>query len=136
MKHLRIDYQGIQDTTHSTSIEDDELVFFVRAKDRNAGQTARIWAAYTLRDGGDPDMCRRVQEWGDEMDLQRMERFKGGKVADVPAGMMLPSNRPTPPVPQYCPHCAQPLAEGHAEDCPHLAYVAQLENNALELRGQ
>jgi hypothetical protein len=132
MKHLRLDYQGIQDTAGSTSIGEDELVFMVRSKDRNASQTARVWAAYTLRDGGDPAMCARVQEWADEMDEQRATMFHGGKVADVPRDMLLPSNRIPVPVPIFCPHCGRRFADGHTDDCAHVLYLQAIGQSDTE----
>lgn len=117
MKHLRQDYQGIQDTTNQTSIGQDEPIFLIRAKDVIGSQAVRVWAAYALHAGGDPAMCARVQEWADEMDAYRREHFGGGKVPDVPVGMLLPSTRQQVPFPRFCGHCGTPLGELHRDGC-------------------
>jgi hypothetical protein len=85
MKHLRTDWQGIQDTTGETSIGDDEPVFIVRAKDPCAPATVRAWAAQAHAAGSDLNLCVRVLQWADEMEAYAREHFAGQQHApDAP----------------------------------------------------
>jgi hypothetical protein len=137
MRHLRVDYTGIQDTSHSTSIGDDEPVFIVRAKDRFASQAVRVWAAYVLAGGGDPTMVARVQEWADEMDAYRREHFNGGKTPDVPQGMLLPSSKPQAPEMRFCPHCGVEMSTApHNEDCEYAAVLARAALERVQLASE
>lgn len=117
MLHLRTDYQSIQPANGATSIAEDEPVFIVRAKDKVAPMVTRLWAAYALQAGADPETCARVQEWADYMHEYAVEHFDGGKVPDVPKGKLLPSTRVTLPAPRYCHHCGNALASGHQPEC-------------------
>jgi hypothetical protein len=86
VKHLRPDWQGIQDTTGGTSIHEDEPVFVVRAKDPAAAMTVRFWADLAERVGSDPALCARVRRYADEMEEYALEHFAGQQhPPDAPA---------------------------------------------------
>jgi hypothetical protein len=86
MRHARRDYDQIQDP--SGKIPDDELVFLIRAQDANGPRTVHDWAEHTERSGGDPALVEAAHRWADRMQEQQNRRYHGGKVADVPEGML------------------------------------------------
>lgn len=88
MKHLRRDYDGIQDA--SGKIPEDEPVFIIRAKDPCASATVAYWAYEQARHGADRAFTEAVFEWSTEMDRYRQERYAGdGRAhADVPDGAL------------------------------------------------
>lgn len=86
MRHLRSDYDPIQDP--SGKIGADEPVFLLRAKDLIAPEIVQEWALSAEDAGADPAMCKRVQEWADEMRAWQREHANGGKVPDVPEGAL------------------------------------------------
>lgn len=93
MKHLRSDWDGIQDIHQSTSfpsssIQDDEPVFLLRAKDPAAAIAVDMWADLVEDQGGDPALVRRVRQWALEMTEWRQYHYPAPKVADVPEGML------------------------------------------------
>ena len=96
MKHLREDYDGIQDLSQiltiwpapGTSIEADEPVFVLRAKDPSAPSAVLAWAQDVLERGGDPDLCERVAAWSLEMEEWRRTNHPDKIVADVPKEML------------------------------------------------
>lgn len=72
MKHLRSDWDGIQDTRQDTalpssSILPDEPVFLLRAKDPAAAATVFYWSQVVKEQGGDPELVARVVQWSNEM---------------------------------------------------------------------
>ena len=94
MKHLRSDWDGIQDenqgllVTASSSIEYDEPVFLLRAKDPAAAAAVYYWARIVAEQGGDPDLVRRVSKWSTEMTEWRNKHYPYSSVADVPIGFL------------------------------------------------
>jgi hypothetical protein len=125
VKHLRISDAHLQ-PTHARGEHAEMPVFMLYPYHVSSSQAVRIFAAYAVRAGADPEHCRRIYEYADEMDAWAKEH--GG--TKLPDEELLPSTLPQAPVPQFCPHCAQPLAVGHAEDCPFLVYEAKLEARA------
>lgn len=98
MRHLRSDYSGIQDITGQVKILNDEPVFILRAKDPDAAQVVRVWAAYVYNRGGEIALVRAAQWWADEMERYAGEHFETRHVADVdekhlqaPHGVMHPT---------------------------------------------
>lgn len=95
MRHLRRDWDGIQDThqrdnslRESSTIEEDEPVFLLRAKDPAAAAIVMDWANLVELQGGDPELVKRVRLWSIEMTKWRQENYPAPKVADVPKGML------------------------------------------------
>jgi hypothetical protein len=87
MKHLRSDWDSIQPAPGETTIEDDEPVFLLRARDVVGADTVHDWAGRAYAAGADPAHCTRVHEWADEMEAWRQEHG-GGHVPDVPEGRL------------------------------------------------
>lgn len=94
MKHLRSDWDGIQDIHQelydvpSSSILPDEPVFLLRAKDPAAAAAVFYWAKVVEQQGGDPELVKRVIQWSTEMTQWRQENYPAPKVADVPEGKL------------------------------------------------
>lgn len=65
MKHLRSDYDGVQDA--NGKIPDDEPVFLLRARDVTAARVVRYWAELAEHVGAEPEMVAAVRAWADEM---------------------------------------------------------------------
>lgn len=93
MKHCRTDWDGIQDTRQGTgyalsgecsSIQEDEPVFLLRAKDPAAGATVFYWAQIVKEQGGDPELVARVIQWSNEMTRWKEEHYPNKLVADTP----------------------------------------------------
>ncbi len=91
MKHCRSDWDGIQDAyqdpriiSPSSSIEEDEPVFVLRAKDPAAGATVFYWAAVVEEQGGSPELVARVRKWSTEMAEWRQKNHPDKLVADTP----------------------------------------------------
>ncbi len=89
MKHCRSDWDGIQDvhqdSVHpASSIEIDEPVFLLRAKDPAAGATVFYWAEVVKQQGGDPALVARVRAWSAEMEIWRQKNYPDKLVADTP----------------------------------------------------
>lgn len=86
MKHLRSDWNGIQDTNQQyyhklhpspqcSSIREDEPVFLLRAKDPLAGHVVREWASELFARGGDKELADRVYRWSFEMERYAEANF-------------------------------------------------------------
>ena len=93
MKHCRMDYEAIQPwpierPQTEVNIAVDEPVFLLRARDVNAPDAVRFWAAATERVGGDPVTTERVRRWADEM--QQWGEANGAKVPDTPPALLRP----------------------------------------------
>jgi hypothetical protein len=88
MKHLRQDYDGIQDVEGTTSIERDEPVFILRSTDVTASEVVHYWAELVESLGGDDEMVTRVHTWAEEMRTWGEEHRN--HVPDVPKGALLP----------------------------------------------
>jgi hypothetical protein len=88
MKHLRTDYNGIQDTGGTTSIQPDEPVFILRSRDVTAPEVVHYWAEILRHMGGDRGTVTRVHAWAEEMRTWGEEY--GNHVPDVPDGSLLP----------------------------------------------
>lgn len=93
MLHLRSDWDGIQDTYQETrrvssSIEADEPVFLLRAKDPASSACVMSWANLVELQGGDPELVKQVRLWASEMTKWRQEHHPAPKVADVPEGRL------------------------------------------------
>lgn len=87
MKHLRSDYDGIQDSTGK--IPDDEPVFVLRGKDPSAAAAVRAWAHDVDKRGGDPLLVGRAMEWAAVMSVYQKAAWDAGHtVADTPEGML------------------------------------------------
>lgn len=93
MRHLRSDWDGIQDTRQNefgwnkedkSSIEHDEPVFLLRAKDPAAGAAVYYWACVIAELGGDPDLVARVKVWSAEMTEWKNTHYPEKLVADTP----------------------------------------------------
>jgi hypothetical protein len=84
VRHLRSDYDPIQDPTGHIPVE--EPVFLLRAQDMFAPVCVETWASMVAAAGGDPEMCRRVLAWAD--DMRRWQLDHGSKVPDVPAEVL------------------------------------------------
>ena len=73
-------------------IPDDEPVFVLRAKDRNAPAVLEFWAFKTENDE-DATLetlatAQRVREFADEMRLYADQNYGGGKLADTPPDLL------------------------------------------------
>lgn len=94
MRHLRSDWDGIQDVHQgiadwpSSSIKADEPVFLLRAKDPAAAYAVMAWSDQVEAQGGDPELIKRVRQWAQEMNNWRLDNYPAPKVADVPEGML------------------------------------------------
>lgn len=95
MKHLRSDWDGIQDLHQmdpalgpSSSIIEDEPVFLLRAKDPAAAATVFYWTQVVKEQGGDPDLVARVIQWSNEMTEWRQKNYPAPKVADTPKELL------------------------------------------------
>jgi hypothetical protein len=84
VRHLRSDYDSIQDPTGH--IPADEPVILFRSQDMFAPVLAETWASMVSAAGGDREMCDRTRAWADEMRRWQLEH--GSKVPDVPAGVL------------------------------------------------
>ena len=87
MRHLRTDWQGIQDgnqylatvtPTVCSSILPDEPVFMVRAKDPVAPLVVLFYAACAGAEGSDPAFCARIRDWAGEMEKYRDDHWGDG----------------------------------------------------------
>jgi hypothetical protein len=95
VKHLRSDYDTIQDMGQTrcgrlhmgietaTSIDDDEPIFLLRAKDAVAPIVVAYWAKLVEDYGGDRELAASVKKWADEMVEWQNEH--GKKMPDAPA---------------------------------------------------
>lgn len=124
MRHCREDYEAIQPfptrRPHYVKIDgetvlagdehlgkhmdpiipDDEPVFLLRAKDRNAPFLVRQWAReLRVEAEGMPegrarseafDLADRVDAWAAHMVAYAFEHYDGGKVPDTPAELLKP----------------------------------------------
>lgn len=112
MRHLRSDYDAIQPfpqkRPHTVKIDgvtvdagdehlgkhmdpiipEDEPVFLIRAKDVVGPAVVRTWAHMAAEAGADPDLCLRVAEWADEMELYATHSHTGPQVPDTPEGRL------------------------------------------------
>lgn len=86
MRQLRSDYASIQPAPGETTIEDDEPVFLLRARDTLAPATVRYWATLAESHGADVAMVAAARAWADEMLAWGRER--GTHVPDVPKGAL------------------------------------------------
>lgn len=87
MKHMRIDYDGIQDSTGK--VPDDEPVFLLRGKDPSAAAAVNAWANDVQKRGGDPELVASARQWAMQMAYYQMGFWNDGHhVADVPEGML------------------------------------------------
>lgn len=87
MLHARKDYDAIQDPREGPGrIADDEPVFILRAKDVNAPQVVRYWAARAEGSGADRDMIMAVERHADRM--EEWQEKNGSKVPDTPREML------------------------------------------------
>lgn len=82
MKHPRLDYQGIQDTTGETSIGEDEPVFLLRAKDALAPGCLEYWANTLKEIGGDIETANNILRFAEKMRTWQMQY--GNKTPDTP----------------------------------------------------
>lgn len=94
MRHQRADYVTIQDIAQTrcgrlhmdlpveTSIEEDEPVFLLRAKDLLAPRVVRKWAALVRMFTGDEALAAAAEQWADVM--QAWGRAHGSKLPDAP----------------------------------------------------
>ena len=80
MKHARKDYNRIQDP--AGLIPEDEPVFLLRAQDKSAPATLRIWADLNMEHGGDPALSVLAVQWAEKM--ERWQGKHGSKAADAP----------------------------------------------------
>lgn len=98
MRHCRTDWAGIQDMNQwnaspvCSSIEEEEPVFLLRAKDPAAAATVFYWSQVVKEQGGDPELVARVIQWSNEMTQWRQDHYPAPKVADVPEGRLRPSS--------------------------------------------
>lgn len=114
MRHLRADYDAIQPwptkrphivrdplagpvEIKATSIDeralepiipDDEPVFLLRAKDKVAPWAVHAWANNASALGADQDLVDRVHAFAEEMSEYARQHHRGGKVPDVPPGLL------------------------------------------------
>lgn len=65
-------------------IPDDEPVFLLRAKDKNAAAVVRVWASYLELDGGPSRLVDVVRGWADRMEAYADANYQGGKIPDTP----------------------------------------------------
>jgi hypothetical protein len=84
MKHLRKDYDDF--ALLDAKIPHDEPVFLLRGQDPSSAPAVREWAADAEDRGADPELCERVLDWADQMELYAA--LHGKPVADVPDGAM------------------------------------------------
>jgi hypothetical protein len=89
-----VDKDAVDLTPEGSSIEDDELVFMVRAKTKGAYGTVVRYAQLASIDGAEPAYCLRIKQWAQQMRAQRDERIAAGQWAahppDAPAMLPLP----------------------------------------------
>lgn len=83
MKHLRPDYEPIQDPRKG-GIAKDEPVFLLRAQDPSAAAAVWAWAQDFEYRGGDPAIVERVRSWAREMVDWSMSHGDGRRIATVP----------------------------------------------------
>lgn len=86
MKHLRMDYDGIQDA--NGKIPADEPVFVIRAKDVSAPRVVAYWARINRRLGADPVMCDAVEAWSESLARWQQQHPEQVKVPDVDAALI------------------------------------------------
>ena len=79
MLHARTDYNRIQDPENK--IKENEPVFLLRAKDKFAPATVRMWAEL-VRASGDETLALYVERWAKIMDS--WQNMYGCSVPDVP----------------------------------------------------
>lgn len=89
MRHLRSDYDSIQPWPTKrlhieVNIEEDELVFVLRAKDPAAPDTVRFWADRAQALGSELATVERVRGWANDMEIQREERWPDKLFPDTP----------------------------------------------------
>jgi len=78
MKHIRIDYNRIQDP--SGLIPEDEPVFLIRAQDVCGPMALEAWAKQNDLIGGDPELSAAVLRQAEKM--RDWQRTKVVKIAD------------------------------------------------------
>jgi hypothetical protein len=93
LRHLRLDYDRIQDPAtiaphlaQGRPFGADELVFLLRARDKNAATVVAYWADLTEEDGGDPELVSAARRWADAMHAQG--QAIGTKVPDTPPELL------------------------------------------------
>lgn len=89
MRHLRIDYDRIQDPAveHPHSIKtrpigEDEPVFLLRGRDMLAPRVVLEWAQAAQEAGADLELVHAVRAWAAEM--RRWGEEHGTKLPDTP----------------------------------------------------
>lgn len=94
MKHLRADYDRIQDpatiapelATGGAPFGADEPVFILRGKDKLAATCVSAWADWAEEEDAAPELVAAVRKWAEYM--QRWGIDHGTKVPDTPAELL------------------------------------------------
>jgi hypothetical protein len=91
MRHLRRDYDGVQDS--SGKIPADEPVFVIRGKDITAPIVINYWASIAEQNGVGPEMVEAVRQWARAISTWQDENKAVVKVPDVDSAMLKPAYR-------------------------------------------
>lgn len=84
MIHARTDYDRIQDPENK--IGKDEPVFLLRAKDKFAPTTVKMWAAQ-VRAAGDDRLADYIDSWALKMEF--WQKTNECKQPDAPTGVLV-----------------------------------------------
>ena len=76
MKHARVDYDHIQDSTGK--IPEDEPVFLIRGQDVSGAAAVRHWAALNIANGGDESLTDAAVAHADLMDAWPIKKPADG----------------------------------------------------------